>query len=152
MSKCEFGKTSLVYLGYIVGGGELKIDPSKVEVIVNWPKPNNVTDVRSFLGETQYWRKFITNFSFIASPLHALTGMNRVFQWEGKAQKSFKTLKEKISTAPVLSLLDLQQPFEIETNASGYAMGAVLMQHKKPICYHSETFSKTIINYPTYEK
>jgi hypothetical protein len=54
MSKCKFGKTSLVYLGYIVGGGELKIDPSKVEVIVNWPKPNNVTNVRSFLGVAQY--------------------------------------------------------------------------------------------------
>jgi hypothetical protein len=63
MSKCEFGKTSLVYLGHIVGGGELKIDPSKVDVIVNWPKPNNVTEVRSFLGATQYWRKFIANFS-----------------------------------------------------------------------------------------
>ena len=79
MLKCEFGKTSLVYLGYIVGGGELKIDPSKVEVIVNWPKPNNVTDVRSFLGAAQYWRKFIANFSFIASPLHALTSLNKVF-------------------------------------------------------------------------
>jgi hypothetical protein len=85
MSKCEFGKTSLVYLDYIVGEGELKIDPSKVEVIVNWPKPNNVTDVRSFLGAAKYWRKFIVNFSFIASPLHALTGLNKVFQWEGKA-------------------------------------------------------------------
>ena len=62
MSKCEFGKTSLVYLGHIVGGGELKIDPSKVEVIVNWTKPNMVTEVRSFLGATQYWRKFIANF------------------------------------------------------------------------------------------
>jgi hypothetical protein len=51
MSKCEFGKTSLIYLGHIVGGGELKIDPSKVKVILEWPKPNNVTEVRSFLGE-----------------------------------------------------------------------------------------------------
>jgi hypothetical protein len=79
LSKCEFGKTSLVYLGYIVGGGELKIDPSKVEVIVNWPRPKNVTDVRSFLGETQYWRNFIANFSLISTPLHALMTMKRVF-------------------------------------------------------------------------
>ena len=127
MSKCEFGKTYLVYLGYIEGGGELKIDPSKVEVIVNWPNPNNVIDIRGFLGASQYWRKFIANFSFIATPLHALTTMNKVFQWEGKEQKSFDTLKEKIGTSPVLALSDLQQPFEIETDASGYAMGPVLM-------------------------
>jgi hypothetical protein len=152
MSKCEFGKTSLVYLGYIVGGGELKIDPSKVEAIMKWPKPNNVTEVRSFLGAVQYWRKFIANFSFIASPLHALTSTKQVFQWGGKQQKSFETLKEKISTTPVLALPDLQQPFEIETDASDYAMGAVLIQRRKPICYHSETFTSAVRNYPTYDK
>ena len=84
LSKCEFGKTSLNYLGHIVGGGELKIDPSKVEVIVNWPKPKSTTQVRSFLGATQYWRKFIANFSLIVAPLHALTRLNKVFQWGGK--------------------------------------------------------------------
>jgi len=57
MSKCEFGKTSLLYLGHIFGGGELKIDPSKIKVIVDWPKPNNVTKVRIFLGATQYFEK-----------------------------------------------------------------------------------------------
>ena len=79
LSKCEFGKTSLVYLGHIVGEGEIKIDPSKVDVIVNWPKPTNVTEVRSFLGAVQYWRRFIANFSFIAAPLHALTSVKRSF-------------------------------------------------------------------------
>ena len=78
--------------------------------------------------------------------------MKQVFQWGGRQQKSFETLKEKISTAPVLALPDLQQPFEIETDASGYAMGAVLMQQKKSICYHLEKFSQAVINYPTYDK
>jgi hypothetical protein len=86
LSKCDFGKTSLVYLGHIVGGGQLKIDPSKVEVIVNWPKPTSTTEVRSFLGEVQYWRKFIANFSYIASPLHALTSVKQAFQWGGRQQ------------------------------------------------------------------
>lgn len=78
MFKCEFGKTSLMYLGHIVGGGELKIDPSKVSVTVNCPIPKSITKVRSFLGATQYWRKFISNFSSIPAPLHALTGVKVV--------------------------------------------------------------------------
>jgi len=91
MSKCESGKMYWVYLGHIIGGGELNIDLSKVDVIVKWPKPNNVTEVKRFLGATQYWRKFIANFSFI----NALTSVKRVFQWGGKQHKSFDTLKEK---------------------------------------------------------
>jgi len=106
-SKCEFEKTSLGYLGHIVSHGQLKIDPSKVEAIVNWPKPISVTEVRSFLGVVQYWRRFIANFFVIATPLHTLTSVKRVFQWGGRKQKSFETLKEKISTAPVLALPDL---------------------------------------------
>jgi hypothetical protein len=152
MSKCEFGKTSLIYLGHIVGGGELKIDPSKVKVILEWPKPNNVTEVRSFLGAAQYWRKFIANFSSIAAPLHAMTSVKQVFQWGGKQQKDFDTLKDKISSTPVLALLNLRQPFEIQTDASNYAMGEVLLQHGKPICFHSKTFNGVVIKYPTYDK
>jgi hypothetical protein len=152
MSKCEFGKTSLVYLGHIVGGGELKIDPSKVKVILDWPKPNNVTEVRSFLGAAQYWRKFIANFSSIAVPLHAMTNIKQVFQWGGKQQFFFYALKEKISSTPVLSLSNLRQPFEIQTDANNYAMREVLLQHGKPICFHSKTFNGEMLNYPTYDK
>ena len=127
LSKCEFGKTSLIYLGHIVGGGKLKIDPSKVKVILEWPNPNNVTEVRSFLGAAQYWRKFIANFSSIAAPLHAVTSVKQVFQWGGKQQKAFDTLKEKISSVPVLPLPNLRQPFEIQTDASNYAMGSFFL-------------------------
>jgi len=152
MSKCEFGKTSLVYLCHIIGGGELKIDPSKVDFIVNWPRPKTITEVRSFLGAAQYWRKFIANFSLIAAPLHVLTSMKNVFQWGGKQQNAFDVLNQKISTTPILALLDIRQSFEVQTYASGYAMGAVLMQHGKPICFHSKTFNGAVINYPTYDK
>jgi hypothetical protein len=108
LSKCEFGKISLLYLGYIIGGGELKIDPSKVEVIVNWPNHTNVTKVRSFMRETQCWTNFIANFSLIATPLHALTSVERGFQWGGSQQKDFDTLKVNISTTLVLAFPYLQ--------------------------------------------
>jgi hypothetical protein len=132
MSKCEFGKTSIIYLGHIVLGGEMKIYTSKV---------NNVTTIRSFLGETQYWIKFIANFSSIATPLHVVTSIKQVFQWGGKKQNTFDALKEKISSTPILSLPNLRHPFEIQTDESNYAMGAVLFQHGKPICFHSKTFN-----------
>ena len=80
LSKCDFGKTSLVYLGHIVGHGQLKIDPSKVEAIVNWPKPTSVNNVHNFLGAVKYWRRFIANFSNIATPLHTLISIKKVFQ------------------------------------------------------------------------
>lgn len=80
-SKCEFGKESLVYLGHVIGHGQLKIDPSKVSAIVDWPRPTNVTEIRSFLGAVQYLRKFIIDFSHIASPLHDVIGKRQVFQW-----------------------------------------------------------------------
>jgi hypothetical protein len=104
------------------------------------------------LGGTQYWRKFISNFSSIASPLHAVTSIKQVFQWGGKQQKYFDALKEKISSSHVLALPNLRQPFEIQTDASNYVMGVVLLQHGNPICFHSENFNGVVINYPTYDK
>ena len=152
MSKCEFGKTSLVYLGHIVGGGTLRIYPSKVEAIMNWLTPKTVTNVRIFLGATQYWRKFIANFSTIVAPMHAVTSVKKGFQWGGKQQQDFEALKDNISLASVLALLNLRQPFKIHTDASDYAMGAVILQHGKPIAFHSEKFNGAVTNYPTYEK
>eukprot|EP00253_Pinus_taeda_P015441 PITA_15441 len=96
--------------------------------------------------------EFGKTFLVYLAPLHTLKSVKKVFQCEGKQQKSFETLKEKTSTALVLALPDLQQPFKIETNTSEYAMGDVLMQQKKLICYHSEKFSQVAINYPTYDK
>ncbi len=92
------------------------------------------------------------NLFIIASPLHALNNVKQTFEWGGNQQKYFYTLKEKISTTPMLALQDLQHPFEIEIDAGGYSMGNVLMQQRKRVCYHSQTFSQTIMNYPVYEK
>nr|CAD1844075.1 unnamed protein product [Ananas comosus var. bracteatus] len=78
--KCKYGKQGLVYLGFVVGGGELQIDFDKVKAIKEWPRPKTVTEVRSFMGALQYVRKFITYFSLLAAPLHALTKANQKFE------------------------------------------------------------------------
>lgn len=96
MLKCEFGKPSLVYLGYIVAGGE---------VILNWTKHNTVIEVRRFLGVAKYWRKFIDILSSIAASLHALTSVQQFFHWGDVQHKEFDALKKKISSTPVLDLL-----------------------------------------------
>jgi hypothetical protein len=78
--------------------------------------------------------------------------VKNTFQWEGKKQKYFNILKEKINTALVLALPNLQHPFENDTDSNGYVVGEKLMQYRKPICYHSETFNQDVVNYPTYDK
>lgn len=127
MSKCELGKTTLVYLGHIVGHGQLKIDPSKVEAIVNWPKPTSVTKVHSLLGVVHYWRRFIVNFSIIAAPLHTLISVKKVFQWGGKQQKFFEALKEKISTHTGVGLTRSLAAIRDRDRCHEYCMEVVLM-------------------------
>ena len=84
--------------------------------------------------------------------MHAVTSVKKGFQWEGKKQQAFDALKYKISSTPVLALSNLRHPFEIQTDASDYAMGAILLQHGKPITFHFETFNVVVTNYPTNEK
>ena len=84
--------------------------------------------------------------------MHVVTSVKKGFQWGGKQHYAFKALKYKINSAPGLALPNLRQPFEIQTNASDYAMGIVILQQGKPIAFHSETFNGAITNYPKYEK
>ena len=97
-----------MYLGYVIGGGELNIDPSKMEAIMKWLVPTNVTKVRSFIGATQYLRKFIDSFSSVVAPLHTITTSGKSFQWGKGQQKAFDELKKNISEALVLALPNLQ--------------------------------------------
>nr|CAD1821362.1 unnamed protein product [Ananas comosus var. bracteatus] len=87
--KCEYGKQSLVYLKFVVGGGELQIDPNKVRAIKEWPRPKNIKEVRSFIGACQYVRKFIRQFYVLTAPLHTLTKANQKFEWSSKYEDTF---------------------------------------------------------------
>jgi hypothetical protein len=127
LNKCKFSRQYLVYLGYVIGGGELKIDLAKMEAIMKWLVPTNVTKVSIFFEASQYLWKFITSFLAVVAPLHAIKTSGKSFQWGKNQHKAFDEMKIKISQAPMLTLPNLHKPFEVETHASGYAMGAVLM-------------------------
>ena len=142
--KCEFAVKSTKYLGYIISLNEgIKVDPDKVKAIKSWETPTNVKGVRSFLGFANFYRNFIPNFSKIVEPLINLTKKDRAFLWHRDHQKSFAKLKECFSSAPVLALYDPEKKAIVETDCSGYVMGACLSQFDKnmslrPVAYFSK--------------
>jgi hypothetical protein len=105
-------KTELIYLGFVISANELKIDPSKVEVIKNWPSPRNIFEVRSFHGLASFYRKFIRNSSGIsATMMDTVKKRHKSFHWTEEVEKSFNLLKWKITEQPVLVLPDFQKTF-----------------------------------------
>jgi hypothetical protein len=126
--KCNLFQEKVVFLGHLVSKEGITTDPSKIEAVKNWPQPRNVTDVRSFLGFCSYYRKFIEGFSQIASRLHKLTEKTKEFKWNDSSEEAFKILKQKLITAPILTLPSPDCEFILDTDASDSAIGAVLSQ------------------------
>jgi len=156
ISKCEFFKQEVEYLGHLISKNGIAVDKRKTEAIQTWPTPSNISEIRSFLGLASYYRKFVPNFSTIATPLTQLLHKDRKFCWTQNEEKAFNELKSKLSSAPVLLLPDPSIPFSVTTDASDYAIGAVLSQNRghgdQPIAYESRKLSHAELNYPTHEK
>jgi hypothetical protein len=142
------------YLGYIVDEHGLHVDPAMIQVIRDYPNPTTLTELRSLLGLANFYRWFVLGFSHIAWALIQVTkgGGREKFILGKEHQRSFNDLKHRLCSAPVLSFPDLQQLFDIETDASDSVVGAVLNQHGHLVAYHSETLSNTVWKYPTYKK
>jgi hypothetical protein len=135
LSKCTFHASSIDYLGVIIEKGMTCMDPIKIAGIKNWPIPTKVKDVRSFLGFCNFYRPFIQGFAHLAQPLNELTRKDAEWSWGDQQQKAFDELKRRVTTEPVLAYPVLTDPFELEVDASGFAMGAVLLQKK---CHGSD--------------
>ena len=155
-SKCEFFKPEVEFLGHIVGRNGIRMMEDKVQAVKEWPTPTRVTDVRAFLGTAGYYRKFIRDFSRLASPLSELTKDDVPFVWGAEQQQAFDALKKAISTAPVLILPDPKLPFVVHTDASGFAVGAVLQQDQgnglQPVAFLSKKMLPAETRYPVHEQ
>jgi hypothetical protein len=155
--KCEFEKQEIEYLGMIIRQGEVCMDPGKVSAVRDWPTPTMLRDVRAFIGFSNFYRRFIKDFSSIARPLHDLTKKDVPWQWHAEQQHAFDTLKEKFCQEPILKVYDPNLETRVEVDASGYATGGILSQKYPdglwhPVAYRSSSMSKEERNYEIYDR
>ncbi|KAL0360361.1 UNVERIFIED_CONTAM: Retrovirus-related Pol polyprotein from transposon [Sesamum radiatum] len=128
VSKCSCAQETISFLGHIVERGRIRMDPKKVQAIEEWQPPSVVHDLRSFLGLTNYYRHFVKGYSEIPRPITDLLKKTESWNWTPQCQVSFDNLKRAMVTDPVLALPDMSKPFMVETDASNFALGGVLMQ------------------------
>lgn len=152
IEKCSFFKDEVEILGHVLSRKGLHPIDTKIQTIRGWISPTNITELRSFLGAVGYYRKFIVNFSQTAKPLFKLLKKNEKFKWTEIQEESFKELKFKLISAPILQIPDFNKTFIIRTDASTEGLGGVLLQKgedqiEHPICFVSRTLTKAENNY-----
>lgn len=162
-AKCNFGQRTLTFLGYEISEKGILPSREKVKAVQDWPVPTNVQQVRQFLGLSQHYRRFIRQFSSLAVPLTDLTRgtgpKKRVIEWTTACQKSFDTIKSKLTSAPLLQLPNMSLPFRIETDSSDYGIGCVLLQPSSqdpkewhPVAFESKKLSTEEQKFPAQER
>jgi hypothetical protein len=127
-----FAHTVLFFMVLLSVQG-IQVDNEKIKAIKEWPTPENVSQVRSFHGLAEFYRRFVQDFSTIAAPLNNLTKKDVPFKWGNEQNQAFQELKKRLCEAPLLKLPDFGKAFEIECDANGVGIGGVLLQEGKPI-------------------
>jgi len=157
-SKCEFEVTSMAFLGYVISDKGVETDPAKVAAVQSFPVPTNLRESRSFIGLTSYYRRFVPNFSKIASPITSLTQKDKQFEWGEAQERAFTELKDLLTKAPILSHFDPSRETIIQTDASFFGWGFIILQidaesrREHPISIESGRFTGAQLNYTTTEK
>ena len=151
LSKCEFWLNKVSFLGHIVSKEGIRVDPKKIEVVVEWKPPRNFTEVCSFLGLVGYYGRFVKGFSMTAAPMIRLLQKNVKFEWSEKCQRSFDKLKAFLTKAPVLTQLTCNKEYVIFSDTSLNGLGCVRMQEGKVVAYASRQLKLHEKNYPTHD-
>lgn len=156
-SKCAFAVQQLKFLGHIIGPEGIGMDPDKIRSISDAKVPVNDTEIKSFIGLASYYRSYCPDFASIAEPMNRLTKKDVPFEWKEEQQKSFDTIKAKLTAEPVLCHFDNTLPIELRTDASDYGLGAVLLHERangqrNVIAYASRLLKAAELNYPVMEK
>jgi len=138
-------------LGHAILAEGILVDPRKVEAVLKWERPTNVTEIRSFLGLAGYYQRFIEGFSTIVAPMTCLTRKKMKWEWTSECESSFQELKRRLTTAPMLTLPLGMEGFVIYSDASKKGLGCVLMQHGRVIVYASRQLKTHETNYPTHD-
>jgi hypothetical protein len=156
--KCEWAKEEVEFLGYMIGRKGVRMSPEKVEGVLEWKPPKSLVEVQQFLGFANFYRRFIQDYSRIARPLTELTkGDGKNWLWTDEAERAFTEPKQRFTSASILAHFDPARQVIVETDASDFALGAVLSQRDDenrlhPVAFHSRKFSPAEINYEIHDK
>lgn len=155
--KCEFLKPSVEYLGHVIDEKGLHTSPSKITAIVDAPPPENVSQLRSFLGLLNYYGRFIPNLASLLQPLHELLCQDKKWKWTSDCQKAFQNAKNALTTSEVLTHFNPSLPIQLACDASPYGVGAVISHvfpngEERPIAFASRTLNKAESNYAQLER
>ena len=157
VAKCQFLMKEVKYLGHILTTTGIKPNPEKVSIIKDYPRPKNVKNVRQFLGLTQFYRRFMKDYSKLARPIQKLTQHDQPWNWDSECETAFQTLKTKLVEPPILAYPSFEKPFILTTDASDHALGYILSQKddngiERVIAYAGRALRKAELSYNIFDK
>jgi hypothetical protein len=151
LSKCSFYQKIIHYLGHIISEEGIAVELEKIEAIKRWKTPKNVIEVRSFMGLAGYCRRFIVGFSRIAHSITSLQRKGKNFQWTEECERSFQQLKQLLTSAPIMRIVDPTEDFIVCTNACKEGQGGILSQNEFVVCYESRKLKENERLYATHD-